>query len=127
VEQPAGAGSEEVVYADYYSPLPSVEPSRQREPVYSANDGDVRPPLPLRPTRFTTEVPAGAASEALTKIEVVVGTSGEVASAKIVAGPRTYTDGMLLSAVKASKFVPAMKDRQPVPYRQIVWWAPPSR
>jgi TonB family protein len=88
--------------------------------VYSAADRDVKPPVSVRP-RLPSEPPPGVPLEALTRLEVLVTAAGEVESVKIVAGPRTALDGMMLSAVKAWRFQPATRDGGPVAYRQLVW------
>jgi hypothetical protein len=43
---------------------------------------------------------------------------------KLVGAPRNVHDSMLLSAVKAWEFVPALKDGVPVRYRKTITIAP---
>jgi TonB family protein len=89
-------------------------------PVYSTGDSGVRRPVGIRP-RFWYDPPPGIPLAKLTEVEIVVSPRGEVETARIVGGPRTYFDGLILSAIKGWKFQPATHDGQPVAYRQHVW------
>ena len=51
-------------------------------------------------------------------VEVVVGATGDVESAKLISTPLNVHESMLLSAVKTWRFRPAQKDGQAVRYRQ---------
>ena len=115
---------DETVYADFAEQPPAPADAATR--VYSAEDPDVQPPVAGRAWFFTSP-PEGISRSSLTQIEVVVSPKGDVESAKIVGGPRTYTDGMILSAIKGGKFRPAQKDGQPVTYRQTLWVVVPDR
>ncbi len=64
---------------------------------------------------------AGVSAGRLTQIEILVSDRGEVVAAKAVSGPRSYFDGMVLSAVKAWKFQPATRNGLPVAYRLRVF------
>lgn len=92
--------------------------------VYSESDSDVIPPVAVHP-KLPTEPPVGVGTDELTRLEIIVSESGEVDSVKIVAGPRRTTDGMMLSAVKAWRFRPAIRNGHPVPYRRLVWLTNP--
>ncbi len=121
---------DEVVYAEFGSPTSqptdSGEPKPDPNQVYSADDPGVQPPVPIRPWFFTSP-PAGVSRASLSEVEVVVSATGEVASVRMVGGPRTYADSGALSALKTSRFRPALKDRQPVTCRQTVWIKVPER
>lgn len=112
----APAPLEEVVRLN----LEEADPAAAPDVVYSPADGDVRPPVAVQP-KLPADPPDGVPREALTRLEVLVSADGEVESARIVAGPRVFLDGMMLSVVKAWRFQPATKDGRPVPYRQQVW------
>jgi hypothetical protein len=51
-------------------------------------------------------------------VEVVVGAGGEVETAKLISAPQNVHESMFLSAVKAWRFEPAVKDGHTVRYRQ---------
>ena len=51
-------------------------------------------------------------------VEVVVGATGDVESAKSISVPQNVHEWMFLSAVKAWQLEPAMRDGQAVRYRQ---------
>ncbi len=128
---PASAKVDEVVYADSglrstgtAAPAPVVEPDPTR--IYSADDEGVQPPVPIR-AWFLTSRPPNVPRALLTEIEAIVLPTGEVDSAKVVAGPATYTDPMTLSAIKAGKFRPATKDGRPVTFRYRLWVRVPER
>jgi hypothetical protein len=116
---------DETVYADFAAAPPApAEDSATR--IFSAADADVQPPVAARAWFFTAP-PEGVSRSFLTQIEVLVSPKGDVNFARIVAGPRTYTDGMILSAIKGGRFRPAQKDGQPVAYRQTLWVVVPDR
>ena len=121
---PPATPVDETVYASFSEPAPATAETATR--VYSRDDEGVQPPVAARAWFFTAP-PEGISRSSLTEIEVVVSAKGDVESAKIVAGPRTYTDGMILSAIKGGKFRPAQKDGQPVTYRQTLWVVVPDR
>jgi hypothetical protein len=108
---------DEVIYLSPDATQAAPDPSSL---IYSSADKDVRRPVGIRP-RFWYDPPSGIPLDMLTQIEVIVTAGGEVESAKIVGGPRSYFDGMFLSAIKAWRFQPATKDGKPVPYRQTIW------
>jgi outer membrane biosynthesis protein TonB len=109
---------DEVIYLSPEATAPTAaDPSA---PVYSPADKDVRRPVGIRP-RFWYDPPPGIPVDTLTQIQVIVTAAGEVESAKVVGGPRSYFDGMFLSAIKAWRFQPATKDGKPVSYRQTIW------
>ena len=84
--------------------------------VYSVSDPLVVPPQLVRPN-MPSGPPAGIRIEDMAEVEVVVSSTGEVTSVRLVstgAGPRP---AMMLSAVKAWRFQPATRGGQPVHYR----------
>jgi len=128
---PAAAKVDEIVYADFGSgatgaaaPVTAEEPDPNR--IYSAEDEGVQPPVPAR-VWFLTSRPPGVSRALLTEIEVVVSPTGDVNSVKVVSGPGTYADPMTLSALKAGKFKPALKDGRPVTYKYRLWVRVPER
>ena len=100
---------------------PAVDPSI----VYSQTDQNVEPPRLLsRPLQ--RRMPSGG-SDAAT-VEVVISPDGGVERVRLTSGPRRLTDVMELSAAKAWKFDPALKDGEPVRYRfELGTSVPPSK
>jgi hypothetical protein len=105
-------------------PAPSVEPSAPPDSsIYAAGAEGVSPPVGIRPN-FPRDLPSTVNLEELSRIELVVASNGTVESVKLVKGPRGVLDAMLLSAVKAWEFHPALKGGIPVRYRKTIWIAP---
>ncbi len=91
------------------TPVTRADPASDR--IYSAVDRDVTPPVPLqpflgRPTSDTTGIG---------DMEVLVDERGNVARVTLLS-PNTYGDRMLVYAMKARKFKPAMAGDRPVRY-----------
>ena len=95
----------------------SVADTRRR--VYSRDDGLVSPPRPVRP-QLPPEPPFDPTVAPATELELVIGASGLVESAKLKTPPRNVTEFMLVSAAKAWIFQPAELDGHPVAYRHRV-------
>jgi hypothetical protein len=96
-----------------------VSVSDIRPRVYSHDDGFVSPPRPVRP-QLPPEPPFDPTVAPPTEIELVIGTTGLVESAKLRSVPRNITEFMLLSAAKAWIFQPAVLEGRPVTYRYRV-------
>lgn len=92
---------------------------RDESPVYSAASPGVSPPVSVRP-QLPKTLPPGVRPEQAAHIELVIAADGNVTSARLVGQPRTVHDSMLVSAAKAWRFRPALKDGQPVPYRLTI-------
>jgi hypothetical protein len=90
-----------------------------RQRVYSRADGLVSPPRPVRP-QLPPEPPFDPAVAPPTELELVIGATGLVESAKLQTPPRNITEFMLVSAAKAWIFQPAEIDGRPVAYRHRV-------
>jgi hypothetical protein len=87
--------------------------------VYSRDDELVLPPRPVRP-QLPPEPPFDPTVASPTELELVIGATGLVESAKLRTPPRNITEFMLVSAAKAWIFEPAELDGQPVVYRHRV-------
>jgi hypothetical protein len=92
-------------------------------PIYASGSPGVTPPVSLMPP-IPPVLPANIDPQDIGRIELIIGSDGVVESVKLVAVPGNVPHSMLLSAVKAWKFNPAMKDGMPVRYRQSVWLGP---
>ncbi len=90
-----------------------------RHRVYSRDDGLVSPPRPVRP-QLPPEPPFDPTVAPATELELVIGASGLVESAKLKTPPRNVNEFMLVSAAKAWIFQPAELDGHPVAYRHRV-------
>jgi hypothetical protein len=92
--------------------------------VYSAEDTDVAPPIPIEQMR-PNRLPTVDRKQNTTAITIVVSEDGRVESAALARTPATFHDSVTatlnLSAVKAWRFRPASKTGWPVKYRTTVW------
>jgi hypothetical protein len=88
--------------------------------VYSADDQTVVEPVGVRP-QLPRVLPADVRTDQLSRIELVILPDGTVGSVKLLSERGGVLEGMLLSAAKAWKFTPAMKDGKAVSYRKSVW------
>ena len=89
-------------------------------PIYSIADRDVEPPVPLKP-KISTVLPADERQEDLTVVDLIISENGEVELVKLVRPVRGVRGAMMLSAVKAWRFQPALKDGRPVRYLKRIW------
>ena len=89
--------------------------------LYGPDDHEVQAPLAIRP-HLPNSLPAGISAAQLARIELVISADGTVQAVKLVPGERpvTVTETMLLSAAKAWRFAPAMRDGRAVRYRKTV-------
>jgi len=91
--------------------------------LYSDRDIDVIPPTIVYPP-YLTPATAGPQAQGPLMIEVVVSERGTVESAKALGPPRTMGDVLVLtnelSGSNSWRFRPAVKDGEPVRYRQLV-------
>jgi hypothetical protein len=87
--------------------------------VYSRDDGFVSAPRPVRP-QLPPEPPFDPTVAPPTELELVIGATGLVESAKLTTPPRNVNEFMLVSAAKAWIFQPAELDGRPVVYRHRV-------
>jgi len=98
------------------APAPAQPPGEPNTTVYSSLDTEVAPPSLLR-SRLPEGPPLGAPAEGLPEVEIVVSSTGEVESVKLVTQQAGVGPSMMLSAIKAWRFQPATRDGEPVRYR----------
>ena len=96
-----------------------VASSEPAERIYSSNDIGVTPPVTVRP-QMPVLPPPGVLADALGVVEVIVSDTGVVESVRLLSPPRNLHERMILSAVKAWQFQPAMKDGRAVRFRHLI-------
>ncbi len=93
--------------------------------VYTARNSEVEPPTVIYPQRLVPVL--GTRQPDRPAIEIVVNESGTVDSVKAYIPPRTLGESVVvttsLSAAKAWRFHPALRDGRPVKYRLLVTFA----
>ena len=82
--------------------------------LYSAEDADVEPPVWRRP-QLPSE-PKADSEPTDSFVELIVNEQGEVAQVRLYSSDMSLNDRMIIAAVKAWQFRPAMKDGRPVRY-----------
>ena len=109
-------------------PPPRVEVAADRARavparIYSAIDADVIPPEPIGP-RSTNSRSEESGSDTVKTVEIIVNEEGIVESARATTSPRTVAESMFLTAglhvIKSWQFRPALKDGNPVRYREMM-------
>jgi len=90
------------------------EPDRSgSEPIYSKSDSEVTPPRQVYPA-LPAEPSAVRMTRALTVVDLVVAADGLVEHVRLQTTPRDIHEFMLLSAAKAWRFTPALRNGRPV-------------
>ncbi len=120
IEQPAIADIAEAAPAEPTPTLPVATPAEDLR-VYASDASDVTPAT-LEEPRLALPATSQLPPPAVNRIEVTVDRGGEVQRVKLISGPTTMNDVMLLSAVKAWRFRPAQRNGQPVNYRVVLDW-----
>jgi hypothetical protein len=88
--------------------------------IYSKADPDV---VPARLVSAQSGGPTFRNMEAaVNTMELIISKQGRVEAVRLVSPARRMTDMLLLSGAKTWKFVPALKDGQPVRYRTQFSW-----
>jgi TonB family protein len=118
VEQPAQADAAPFAAAP---PVPDVAAPVEDPTIYASDATDVTPAA-LEDPRLALPATSPNPPPLVNRIEVTVNRGGEVQRVKLISGPSTMNDVMLLSAVKAWRFRPAQRNGQPVNYRVVLDW-----
>jgi uncharacterized membrane protein (UPF0127 family) len=84
--------------------------------VYTSEDAGVIAPR-IERSRLPANPPLGVSQDEIPQVEVVISATGEVESVKLITQPARVGAAMMLSAVKNWRFLPALRDGQPVRYR----------
>lgn len=99
-------------------PPQSETPARMR--IYSADDRDVTPPVPLIQEMPRWPVAGGPDSTREGIVEIVVTETGAVESAVIRRSVDPFYDSLLLQRTRSWRYRPAMRNGEPVKYRRLV-------
>jgi hypothetical protein len=87
--------------------------------IYTSANTDVMPPKLLR-SRLPAEQGAGLPAESLPEVELIVSSSGDVESVRLLSPQPGVRSAMMLSAIKSWRFDPATLNAQPVRYRLLM-------
>lgn len=98
----------------------NVPPVPPDPTIYTVESQNVMPPVGIRP-QLARQIPPEINREELGRLELVIGPTGAVESAKLLGLPRNVQDSLFVSVAKAWSFQPAYKDGHPVRYRKTVW------
>jgi hypothetical protein len=115
---PPAAAIEAVVAEVAASPAPAVRHDYSR--VYSLGDEDVTPAVLLTTTEAGPLFRNLRAS--MNTMEMVISPQGIVEQVRLLTPATRMTDMLLLSGAKTWKFLPALKDGEPVRYRTVFNW-----
>jgi hypothetical protein len=90
--------------------------------IYKSDDRDIVPPKVVYPQSLIPST--GARREDVLILEIILNESGRVDSAKALDFPRNLGESLILTnalaATKTWRFHPALKDGQPVRYRELI-------
>ncbi len=87
--------------------------------VYGGADADVTPPHPLS-RQFPEDAPSGVPPARVGTLELIVGKAGDVEFVKLHTPLNRYHERMIVSAVKAWRYSPALRAGKPVRFRLTV-------
>ena len=100
--------------------IQAIEPGESAsDPIYSKSDSEVTPPQQVYPA-LPAELPTGFMKRALTVVDLVIAPDGLVEHVHLRTPPRDIHEFMLLSAAKAWRFEPALRDGRPVRFLHSV-------
>ena len=91
--------------------------------VYGGADADVTPPHPLS-RQFPEGAPIGVPPARVGTLELIVGKAGDVEFVKLHTPLNRYHERMIVSAVKAWRYSPALRAGKPVRFRLTVTIVP---
>jgi hypothetical protein len=109
--------------ADPPSEAPATAAGPAVDAVFSASNADVVPPTLARPQMPEAQI-GGLPTGRPGVLELVVGRDGQVMTARLVPASSRHQDRMMVSAAKAWRFSPALRNGEAVAYRlhmPITW------
>ena len=96
----------------------SVMKAREDDRVYAEADDGVTPPAPLS-RQLPATLPFGITSSTVGRLEMLISRDGEVETVKLHTPLNRYHERMIVSAAKAWRYRPALKDGKPVRFRLV--------
>jgi len=96
----------------------SVMKAREDDRVYAEADDGVTPPAPLS-RQLPATLPFGITSSTVGRLEMLISRDGEVEIVKLHTPLNRYHERMIVSAAKAWRYRPALKDGKPVRFRLV--------
>jgi hypothetical protein len=87
--------------------------------VYTADNNDVTPPRPLG-RQLPAQSRRAAPSDAIGRLEILVGRSGAVERVTLHTPTNAYQERMIVSAAKAWRYRPALRNGRPVRFSLLV-------
>ena len=98
----------------------TVARAAEEETVYSEDDASVTPPRPVGRQLSTASQLHNAGVPPTGRLEILVNRSGRVESVRLETPKNGYHDRMIVSAVKAWRYRPALRNGKPVRYFMVV-------
>ena len=105
--------------AQTYVIVASTGDESAADSIYSKSDSEVTPPQQVYPA-LPAELPTASMKRALTVVDLVIAPDGLVERVHLRTPPRDIHEFMLLSAAKAWRFEPALRDGRPVRFLHSV-------
>ena len=105
--------------AQTYVIVASMGDESAADSIYSKSDSEVTPPQQVYPA-LPAEPPTASMKRALTVVDLVIAPDGLVERVHLRTPPRDIHEFMLLSAAKAWRFEPALRDGRPVRFLHSV-------
>ena len=102
---------------------PTPRGQRAENTVYGRGDADVTPPHPLS-RQFPEGAPSGIPPARVGTLELIVGKAGDVEFVKLHTPLNRYHERMIVSAVKAWRYSPALRAGKPVRFRLTIFDQP---
>ncbi len=99
--------------------LATAARTAEEDTVYSMGDTGVTPPRPLGRQLATTAL-LRRSSPPTGRLEILVGRSGRVEMVRLEAPSNGYHDRMIVSAVKAWRYRPALRNGKPVRFNLVM-------
>jgi hypothetical protein len=96
----------------------SLARASEEQRVYSNDDVDVTPPTAIG-RQLPAELPEGIARPSVGTLELVIGKEGEVESVRLHTPMNRYHERMIVSAAKAWRYKPALRNGKPVRFRLV--------
>ncbi len=89
------------------------------EKIYSSADLDVSPPRPVG-RQLPALRPAGLTDQTTGRLEVLINSAGQVEAVKLHSPLNAYHDRMIVSAAKAWRYRPALRNGKPVRFSLVL-------